>query len=206
MKLINPGLLCEYVINNSLFDTEKIHLTEKTFQPIVAGQPFLTLSAPGTLEVLRYYGFHTFDHVWDESYDTIKDPGERMTAVLEQIKKLNSLSKEEFKQVYEKCLAVCEHNRQHFFSDRFEQQMLTEYDHNFKRAFEKQKEYAKENPGGSRFWVANEYLTKIYKTDFFYEQDQFYLRWILDEARNHSEEQYQAILEQYWWAKKLVNS
>jgi len=194
------------IVAETLFDTEKIHLTEKTFQPIVAGQPFLTLSAPGTLEVLRYYGFHTFDHVWDESYDTIKDPGERMTAVLEQIKKLNSLSKEEFKQVYEKCLAVCEHNRQHFFSDRFEQQMLTEYDHNFKRAFEKQKEYAKENPGGSRFWVANEYLTKIYKTDFFYEQDQFYLRWILDEARNHSEEQYQAILEQYWWAKKLVNS
>ena len=193
------------IVAETLFDTEKIHLTEKTFQPIVAGQPFLTLSAPGTLEVLRYYGFHTFEHVWDESYDSIKDPQKRMQAVLEQIKKLNSLSKEEFKQVYEKCLAVCEHNRQHFFSDRFEQQMLTEYDHNFKRAFEKQKEYAKENPGGSRFWIANEICFNCYNTEFFYKQDQNYLKYMLQQARNYNEDQYQAILKQYWWAEKLAN-
>ena len=193
------------IVAETLFDTEKIHLTEKTFQPIVAGQPFLTLAPPGTLNLLRYYGFHTFDHVWDESYDTITDPNERMQAVVEQIKKLNALSKEEFNKVYEKCLAVCEHNRQHFFSDQFEQQILTEYDHNFKRAFEKQKEYAKENPGGSRFWVADEICFNCYQTDFFYEKDQYYLKFLLSKIKEYSEEQYQAILKQYWWAEKLAN-
>lgn len=194
------------IVAETLFDTQKIHLTEKTFQPIVAGQPFLTLAPPGTLKILRYYGFHTFDHVWDESYDEIQNAQERMTAVVEQIEKLNALSKEEFKQVYEKCLAVCEHNRQHFFSDRFEQQMLTEYDHNFKRAFTEQQEQAKQDPGGSRFWIANEICFNCYNTDFFYKQDQHYLKYMLARVREYSEEQYQAILKQYWWAEKLVNS
>jgi len=191
------------IVAETLFDTEKIHLTEKTFQPIVAGQPFLTLAPPGTLKTLRYYGFHTFDHVWDESYDSIVDPDKRMQAVVEQIKKLNALDAEQFNKVYEKCLAVCEHNKQHFFSDSFEQQILTEYDHNFKRAFEQQQEIALKDPGGSRFWIADEICFNCYQTDFFYEKDQFYLKYLLSTIKEYSEEQYQAILKQYWWAQRL---
>jgi len=193
------------VVAETLFETDKIHLTEKTFQPIVVGQPFLTLSAPGTLQTLKHYGFKTFDTVWDEAYDSEQDHDKRMTMVVEQIKKLNSLSKEEFKQVYTKCLEVCEHNRQHFFSDQFEQQILEEYDTNFKDAFAQQQEYAKQDPGGSRYWIADETCFNCYNTEFFYDQDLNYLKYMLAKTRERSEEQYQAILEQYWWAKKLAN-
>ncbi|MDC1281556.1 hypothetical protein N8Z09_02760 [Methylophilaceae bacterium] len=192
------------IVAETLFDTEKVHLTEKTFQPIVAGQPFLTLSAPGTLQTLKHYGFKTFDHVWDETYDSEQDHDKRMAMVIEQIEQLNNLSELEFTKLYEKCLAVCEHNRQHFFSDQFEQQMLTEYDNNFKRAFEQQQEYAKQDPGGSRYWIADKICFECYNTDFFYNIDANYLRYMLARAKQENLENYQAILEQYWWAKKLV--
>lgn len=194
------------IVAETLFETEKIYLTEKTFQPIVAGQPFLTLSAPGTLQTLKHYGFKTFDHIWDESYDSEQDHTKRMTAVVEQVELLNNMSQEEFTEVYKKCLAVCEHNRQHFFSDQFEQQMLEEYDTNFKNAFAQQQEHALDNPGGSRFDIADKICFKGYNTEFFYEQDQNYLKYMLVRAREHSEEQYQAILKQYWWAEKIANS
>ena len=194
------------VVAETLYETEKIHLTEKTFQPIVAGQPFLTLSAPGTLKLLQYYGFHTFDHVWDESYDSVTDHDERMKLVVEQITKLNNLDQEQFQEVYNKCLDVCEHNRNHFFSERFEQQLLTEYDHNMRTAFHKQQEYATQDPGGSRFWIADNICFSCYNTEFFYKQDAGYLKYLLDRTEQRYPEQYEAILKQYWWAEKIVKT
>ena len=194
------------VVAETLFETEKIHLTEKTFQPIVAGQPFLTLSAPGTLKLLKYYGFHTFDHVWDESYDQVVDPEERMKLVINEITKLNEMDQEQFQEVYNQCLEVCEHNRKHFFSDAFEQQMLTEYDHNMRTAFNKQREYSEQDPGGSRFWIADELCFNCYNTDFFYQQDAGYLKYMLERTRERYPEQYESILNQYWWARKIVES
>jgi len=194
------------VVAETLFETDKIYLTEKTFQPIVAGQPFLTLSAPGTLQTLKHYGFKTFDSVWDESYDNEQDHDKRMAMVVEQIELLNNMNQDEFTLVYKECLAICEHNRQHFFSDQFEQQILDEYDTNFKSAFIQQQENAKQDPGGSRYRIADQICFKCYNTDFFYDFDAHYLRYMLSQAKQENLENYQAILKQYWWAEKLVNS
>jgi|14_taG_2_1085336.scaffolds.fasta_scaffold05264_6 hypothetical protein len=194
------------VVAETLFETDKIYLTEKTFQPIVAGQPFLTLSAPNTLQTLKHYGFKTFSNLWDESYDQEQDHDRRMEMVIEQIAKLNNLSDDKFKTLYQQCLTICEYNRQHFFSDLFEHQMLLEYDTNFKSAFAKQKEHALTNPGGSRLAIADQFCFKGYHSEFHYEQDQSYLKYVLARAREYSEEQYQAILKQYWWAKTLEDN
>jgi len=191
------------IVAETVFENQRIHLTEKTFQPIVAGQPFVTLSAPGTLEILRYYGFQTFDHVWDESYDKIKDPAERMSAVIDVIKYLNKHDK--FKELYEKCMPVCEHNRNHFFSTRFESQMLSEYDHNWRSAFDQQQRAMKMDPGGACFWTQNHTL-KIHNTDKNYKIDERYCLWHLHQIRHFSEEQYQLILKQYDWAREMTQS
>ena len=184
------------VVAETIFEDQRLHLTEKTFQPMVAGQPFITLSSPGTLEILKYYGFQTFDHVWDESYDKIKDPTERMSAVIDVIKYLNTHDK--FEELYEKCMPVCEHNRNHFFSARFESQMLSEYDHNWRSAYELQNDIADVDPGGSSFWFANENKTMLNFeiTDF----EKKFLRFLL---RNVSKEQHQGILKQYPWCRDL---
>ena len=184
------------IVAETIFEDQRIHLTEKTFQPMVAGQPFITLSSPGTLEILKYYGFQTFEHVWDESYDKITDPYQRMQAVMDVIHHLKK--HDDFESVYEKCLPVCEHNRNHFFSTRFESQMLSEYDHNWRSAYDQQNQIAKQDPGGSLFWFTNENKTMLNceVTDFEKKFLQFYLK-------NVSEEQYQGILKQYPWSARL---
>lgn len=188
------------IVAETIFEDQRIHLTEKTFQPMVAGQPFITLSSPGTLEILKYYGFQTFDHAWDESYDQIKDPAERMSAVIDVIKYLNTHDK--FEELYEKCMPVCEHNRNHFFSNQFESQILSEYDHNWRSAIDQQNEIAKFDPGGSMFWSMNENLTKLNfeLTDF----ELKYLQYQLQNIKNFSVSQYEGILKQYDWTKKLI--
>lgn len=188
------------VVAETVFEDQRIHLTEKTFQPMVAGQPFITLSSPGTLEILKYYGFQTFDHVWDESYDQITDPHQRMQAVMNVIHHLKK--HDDFESLYEKCLPVCEHNRRHFFSARFESQMLSEYDHNWRSAFDQQQSAMRLDPGGACFWTQNHTL-KIHNTDVNYKIDERYCQWHLHQIRHFSEEQYQGILKQYPWCAKL---
>ena len=187
------------IVAETIFEDQRIHLTEKTFQPMVAGQPFITLSSPGTLEILKYYGFQTFDHVWDESYDKITDPHQRMQAVIDVIHQLKD--HKDFESLYEKCLPVCEHNRNHFFSNRFESQILSEYDHNWRSAYELQNDIADIDPGGSLFWCMNENLTKLNfeLTDF----ESKYLQYQLKNIKEFSEEQHQGILKQYPWCYDL---
>ena len=187
------------VVAETIFEDTRVHITEKTFQPIVAGQPFIMLASSGTLEILKYYGFQTFDHVWDESYDKITDPAKRMSAVIDLIKHLNTM--DDFESMYEKCLAVCEHNRKHFFSNRFESQLLTEYDHNWRSAYDQQDQIAKQDPGGSLFWFMNENKYQLGFELLPFEKK--YVEFQLRNIRKFSEEQYQGILKQYPWCEKL---
>ena len=192
------------IVAETLFDTDKIHLTEKTFQPMVAGNPFIMLSAPGSLAILRNYGFKTFDSVWDESYDTIEDSKQRMQAVITLITKLHNLPQHEFTDIYKKCLSICEHNQKYFFSNEFERLLLDEYENNFQHAFEEQQAHINENPGGARFWIANEMLNG-YNTDNFYKQDVPYLKYMLEKIKQSNEHQYLSILKQYPWAIDVMS-
>lgn len=45
-------------------------ITEKTYKAIAYYHPFMVLGCTNTLSHLRGLGFETFDHLWDESYDT----------------------------------------------------------------------------------------------------------------------------------------
>lgn len=56
-------------------------ITEKTFKPILHCQPFICLAEHNHLKHLRELGYHTFDNIFDESYDDIKDTTQRFKAV-----------------------------------------------------------------------------------------------------------------------------
>jgi hypothetical protein len=66
-----------------------IHLTEKTFKPIVNRHPFIVVSAPYTLKAIRSFGFKTFDTIIDESYDNILDHNERFDTIVNIIKDMS---------------------------------------------------------------------------------------------------------------------
>lgn len=88
--------------------------TEKTYKPIANLHPFLILSAPNTLQLLREQGYQTFPEIFDESYDLEEDHVKRVLMVINEVEKFTNLTKRE---KYKKIQAVSEkltHNKNHY--------------------------------------------------------------------------------------------
>lgn len=147
-----------HLVAETLFDVDKIYLTEKIFKPMVMGQPFILAGPPNSLGYLRDYGFRTFSTVWDESYDQIEDHNARLASVIGLVEKLLSLSKENFDRILEKCIPIIEHNRSWFYSQEFQDRLRIELQQNVARATEIQKAQEKEYPGGAYTHLYNEML------------------------------------------------
>lgn len=62
-----------------------VFITEKTFKPIQFGHPFMILGVPGTLRLLKQYGFETFPGLFDETYDNEPDLEKRMQMLVRQV-------------------------------------------------------------------------------------------------------------------------
>ncbi len=108
-----------YVVTETCFWETKKHLTEKIFKPIVAKQPFILLGCAKNLEYLKSYGFQTFDHWWDESYDNIQDPVARLNAVVDIIEDICKLDNDTLQNNLTEMTSVLEHNYNLFFSQDF---------------------------------------------------------------------------------------
>jgi len=76
------------LVAETYFFSNVIHLTEKTFKPIINHHPFIMVSSPRTLQAIKSFGFKTFDNIIDESYDTIEDHYDRFNAILSIIRHL----------------------------------------------------------------------------------------------------------------------
>jgi len=140
-----------HLVAETLFNTKKIHLTEKTLKPIVMGQPFIIFSGPGSLAYLKKYGFKTFDSIWNESYDNIQQHEQRLDAILNLIDELYRLPDSEFKQLLLKASDIISYNQQHFYSDKFQQILISELLDQFENSFQIQHEEFAKDPGGMFF-------------------------------------------------------
>lgn len=72
-----------YVVLETCVVENKKHLTEKIFKPIAAGKPFILVGGYKNLQYIQDTGFETFESLWDESYDDIQDPAERIYQIVE---------------------------------------------------------------------------------------------------------------------------
>lgn len=122
------------VVLETLFDDDRLQLTEKALRPIALGQPFILASTPGSLDYLRSYGFKTFENVWDEGYDNIHDPVERVGAIAELMRRIANWTEEERKINFYAINLITEHNRRHFFSQEFSDYIMREFHGNIKLA------------------------------------------------------------------------
>jgi hypothetical protein len=122
------------VVLETVFD-ERIHLTEKILRPIACGHPFILAAGPGSLSVLRRYGFKTFSGYIDESYDNIQDPQERLAAICYEMKRIQQLSSTDREKLLKICQGIAAYNRKHFFSDKFFNTVVSELEHNVDIAF-----------------------------------------------------------------------
>ena len=124
------------VVLETLFDDTRLHLTEKSLRPIACGQPFILAATHGSLKYLRDYGFKTFDTVWDESYDMIQDPYQRMLAIIEVMRDISTWSEEKRNKNFKSTDTIARFNQNYFFSDKFQQVIVSELKGNLSCAFE----------------------------------------------------------------------
>ena len=90
---------------------EIVFVTEKTEKCFTAGQPFVMVAKPYTLQYLRKLGFQTFDKWWDESYDLELDDDKRMTMIEDVIKYISSLTLRELRDIHTDMRSVLDNNR-----------------------------------------------------------------------------------------------
>ena len=142
---LNCGI---HLVAETLFDNDQLYLTEKVFKPMVMSQPFVIAGPAGTLDLLRRYGFKTFGHVWDESYDREQNASRRLAKICQLVKDLCDMPQDQYARMYASCLDVIAHNRRHFFSDKFLHYCWDELDQNFTAAKAKRYSLETEKPWG----------------------------------------------------------
>jgi hypothetical protein len=103
-----------YISIESVFDYPYPYLTEKTFRGITHFRPFVIIGAPGSIKRLHDMGFKTFDNWWDESYDCILDHSQRMDAITNIVKDINSKNLSQLKAMCYTMNSVLQHNYQHY--------------------------------------------------------------------------------------------
>lgn len=73
-------------------DQNSRFITEKTFKAIAMKHPFIIVSLPKSLDVLKHLGYKTFSPWIDESYDLEYDDNKRMMMIVNEIERLSNLS------------------------------------------------------------------------------------------------------------------
>jgi len=87
--------------------------SEKIFRAIAMKHPFISVAVPGYLAALRNKGYQTFAPFIDETYDTIQDDNERLTAIVHEIERLCAFSDDQWLEWQENIRSIVEHNQRH---------------------------------------------------------------------------------------------
>ena len=108
-----------YVPTETVYFGRRQHITEKTFKAVALEMPFVLVAPAHSLEYMRKYGFKTFGSVFDESYDLETDDMLRIERVTKLLKDLDTLTQKERQEIHRACLAIVEHNYNHFYRGGF---------------------------------------------------------------------------------------
>ena len=106
------------VSETNFYEDNIFYITEKLFNPLTMGLPFIVASTYKYYKFLHYLGFKTFEEFWPEDFDNIKnhkDRCKRYIEVLDHIAKTyNTIDKR--KDALQKMQPILEHNRKLIFS------------------------------------------------------------------------------------------
>jgi hypothetical protein len=104
------------IINETHSNPETIFLSEKTFRAILLKHPFLMMSSPGTLALLRKCGYETYSCLFDESYDEEPDLFKRKELVLNELTKFINLDHRERTLKLFAAEQIAQVNQRHFLN------------------------------------------------------------------------------------------
>jgi len=93
---------CIHFVCETLFDYTYPNPNEKLMQAITAKRPFIVIGPARTLTHLKCLGFKTFEDIFDETYDQIRDPNERMTRLMSMVLEISKKPLDELKEMVKK--------------------------------------------------------------------------------------------------------
>lgn len=93
-------------------------LSEKAFKPIAMKHPFIFVTVPNSLDILRKMGYKTFSPIIDESYDTEIDDAKRMLMIVNEIERLSNLNDYELEDFIIKAREICNYNYKNLMSKK----------------------------------------------------------------------------------------
>lgn len=95
-------------------------VTEKTFKPLAAGQLFLLVSGPGTVDALRYLGFDTYDSILNNhSYDLETNYQTRINQLIDLLESIKNIE-----ELYFSNLITIQQNQEYALSNDFIEKCL----------------------------------------------------------------------------------
>jgi hypothetical protein len=95
----------------------------------------MLMAGPGSLNFLKKYKFKTFSPFINESYDQEKNQTRRMEMIIEEMTRIQKLPTPLQQELIEKCQLIARHNREVFFSDEFQDQVVKELISNVDNAY-----------------------------------------------------------------------
>jgi len=98
------------LVTETVFESPYSFRTEKIWKPIAMGHPFIVASNAGYLRDLKHLGFRTFDHLIDESYDSIDNDQDRIDCIIDLI---DTLCQQDLPAFLTAAQDVCKYNQQH---------------------------------------------------------------------------------------------
>jgi len=103
-----------YLVTESLVTSDVLFLSEKTFKPIYACQPFIILGNPNILKKLKEMGFKTFDKWWDESYDSQLNITKRTDMIIKLLELISIKTNTELIEMLNDMESILIHNHKVF--------------------------------------------------------------------------------------------
>jgi hypothetical protein len=85
-------------------------ITEKTCKALIT-EPFIVVGNYGILKYLKELNFETYPELFDESYDLIENPKDRLEFILDEVERLCNMNKNELEKIYKSVLWKIKHNR-----------------------------------------------------------------------------------------------
>jgi hypothetical protein len=95
---------------------EGLFVSEKIFRPILKKHPFILVSRPHTLSMMRNIGYKTFHPLINEDYDSEEDDCKRMLMIVNEIDRLCKLSDDELRVFLTEAKQITEYNYNVLFS------------------------------------------------------------------------------------------
>lgn len=118
-KYYNNSYVSIYVESNSI-EPNLIHITEKTFEPLIKGHFVVPFANPGTIARIHELGFMLPDFI-DYSYDTVLDVEKRFNCFKNTIDKIINL---DWATLYKKNYHIIEHNRQRLYELEYDRSII----------------------------------------------------------------------------------